>query len=102
VRLDQLGNVIDSVEKQQSRGLVQRDARRDPCGPAAARHQHGRRGGQHQALLPALRAEIPPSVELSIAFDASRSIRGSIQDVEFTLLLTVGLVVMVIFLFLEI
>src|SRR5207249_9189799 len=52
-------------------------------------------------LLPVFRSEIPPSVKLEVAFDASQSIRGSIRDVEFTLALTVCLVVMVIFLFLR-
>src|SRR5207302_6254033 len=52
-------------------------------------------------LQPQLQHEIPPAVHLSIAFDASQSIRGSIHDVEFTLLLTVCIVVMVIFLFLR-
>jgi HAE1 family hydrophobic/amphiphilic exporter-1 len=52
-------------------------------------------------LLPEVRKEIPPSVHLNVAFDASQSIRGSIHDVEFTLLLTICIVVMVIFLFLR-
>src|SRR4029450_5406372 len=43
----------------------------------------------------------PPSLQLRINFDASESIRGSIHDVEFTLVLTIALVVMVIFLFLR-
>ena len=54
-----------------------------------------------QQLLPEFRHEIPPSVHLEVAFDASQSIRNSIRDVEFTLLLTVCVVVMVIFLFLR-
>ena len=54
-----------------------------------------------KALLPQFRSEIPPAVKLDIAFDASESIRDSIHDVEFTLVLTVCLVVMVIFLFLR-
>ena len=52
-------------------------------------------------LLPEFRKEIPPAVHLSIAFDASQSIRGSIHDVEFTLVLTIAVVVLVIFLFLR-
>ncbi|HMC98088.1 MAG TPA: efflux RND transporter permease subunit, partial [Flavobacteriales bacterium] len=54
-----------------------------------------------KALIPQFRSAIPPAVHLSIAFDASQSIRGSIHDVEFTLLLTICIVVMVIFLFLR-
>src|ERR1035441_8048315 len=48
-----------------------------------------------------LRHAIPPSVKLDVVFDASESIRASIRDVEFTLLLTLCIVVMVIFLFLR-
>ena len=54
-----------------------------------------------RALLPEFRREIPPSVNLTVAFDASQSIRASIRDVEFTLVLTIGVVVLVIFLFLR-
>src|SRR5204863_7875344 len=54
-----------------------------------------------RVLLEQLKREIPPAVHLNIAFDASQSIRNSIRDVEFTLLLTICIVVMVIFLFLR-
>src|ERR1035438_9302451 len=52
-------------------------------------------------LLPQFRREIPPAVQFVTAFDASISIRNSIRDVEFTLILTVCVVVLVIFLFLR-
>jgi hydrophobic/amphiphilic exporter-1 (mainly G- bacteria), HAE1 family len=52
-------------------------------------------------LLPALRAQIPQSIELGILYDRSLSIRSSVNDVKLTLLLSVGLVVIVIFLFLR-
>ena len=52
-------------------------------------------------LLPQFRSQIPPSVKLTILHDRSVSIRESIADVKFTLLLTICLVVMVIFLFLR-
>src|SRR6202040_732398 len=54
-----------------------------------------------KALLPELRASIPPSVSLIPTFDRTTTIRASVKDIEFTLLLTVALVVMVIFLFLR-
>src|SRR5262249_2387240 len=54
-----------------------------------------------RAILPELQATLPPAIRMQIAFDASQSIRQSIRDVEFTLMLTVALVVMVIFLFLR-
>ena len=52
-------------------------------------------------LLPAFREQMPPSVKLDILYDRSESIRESVDDVKFTLVLTVALVVLVIFLFLR-
>ena len=54
-----------------------------------------------KALLPQLREALPPAVQLSIRQDRSQPIRDSVADVKFTLLLTVFLVVLVIFLFLR-
>ncbi len=53
------------------------------------------------ALLPQLRASLPPSVSVSILTDRTTTIRASVKDVQFELMLTVALVVMVIFLFLR-
>jgi HAE1 family hydrophobic/amphiphilic exporter-1 len=52
-------------------------------------------------LLPTFRQQIPPSVDLEILYDRSVSIRDSVGDVKFTLLLALALVVLVIFLFLR-
>jgi multidrug efflux pump len=52
-------------------------------------------------LLPQLRASLPASVELNILTDRTVTIRASVHDVEFELMLTIALVVMVIFLFLR-
>jgi HAE1 family hydrophobic/amphiphilic exporter-1 len=101
VRLDQLGRVLDSVENDKtyawfnnSRGVI-----------LAIQRQPGTNTVEVvdsiKKLLPVFQKEIPPAVKMEIAFDASQSIRGSIHDVEFTLVLTVCLVVMVIFLFLR-
>ena len=54
-----------------------------------------------RALLPELQSSIPAAIRLSIANDRTTTIRASVQDVEFTLLVAVSLVVMVIFLFLR-
>jgi len=54
-----------------------------------------------KAMLPVLKASIPAAVNISIISDRTETIRASVADVEFTLLLTVALVVMVIFLFLR-
>ena len=54
-----------------------------------------------RAILPELRASIPPAATLDITSDRTITIRASVHDIEFTLMLTVALVVMVIFLFLR-
>ena len=54
-----------------------------------------------KAALPALEASIPPVVHVSTIVDRTQMIRASVSDVEFTLALSIGLVVMVIFLFLR-
>ncbi len=54
-----------------------------------------------KTLLPQLRASLPSAVKVSILTDRTITIRASVRDVEFELMLTIGLVVMVIFLFLR-
>jgi HAE1 family hydrophobic/amphiphilic exporter-1 len=54
-----------------------------------------------RALLPQIQAQLPASLALNIRTDRSQSIRESVHDIKFTLVLTVALVVMVIFLFLR-
>jgi HAE1 family hydrophobic/amphiphilic exporter-1 len=54
-----------------------------------------------KALLPRLVAAIPPSVKIGIISDRTQTIRAAVSDVQFTLLLTIFLVVMVIFVFLR-
>jgi hydrophobic/amphiphilic exporter-1 (mainly G- bacteria), HAE1 family len=51
--------------------------------------------------LPNYRAQVPPAVNLEVSFDRSISIRDSVEDVQFTLMIALGLVVLVIFLFLR-
>ncbi len=52
-------------------------------------------------LLPQLQANLPASVKLTVLTDRTTAIRASVEDVEFELVLTIGLVVMVIFIFLR-
>ena len=101
VRLQELGRAIDSVENDKiaswytgTRAVV-----------LAIQRQPGTNTVEVvdsiKALLPTFRAQMPASVNLNVLFDRSESIRDSVNDVKFTLLLTVALVVMVIFLFLR-
>jgi hydrophobic/amphiphilic exporter-1 (mainly G- bacteria), HAE1 family len=101
VRLEQIGRAVDSVQNDKVAGWVK--------GHRAVVLAIQRQPGTNtvevvdniRKLMPAFRAELPPSVELSVMYDRSESVRSSVNDVQFTLLLTVFLVVMVIFLFLR-
>jgi len=54
-----------------------------------------------KALLPRLVAAIPPAIKIEVISDRTQTIRAAVEDVQFTLLLTIALVVMVIFVFLR-
>jgi multidrug efflux pump len=54
-----------------------------------------------QKILPQLRSSMPATVNLQVLTDRTNTIRASVSDVKFSLILTIGLVVMVIFLFLR-
>lgn len=101
VRLDQVARVFDSVENNQVAGWFV-DAR--SIGLSVQR-QPGTNTvavvDRIRELLPSINEMLPESVELHILNDRSASIRESVHDVELTLVLTIGLVVMVIFLFLR-
>jgi HAE1 family hydrophobic/amphiphilic exporter-1 len=56
---------------------------------------------QIRKALPQLQASLPPSIKVEIVSDRTQTIRASVADVQFTLLLTIALVVAVIFLFLR-
>ncbi len=56
---------------------------------------------QIKAELPRLRASIPPAIKIQLLSDRTTTIRASVHDVQFTLMLTIALVVMVIFIFLR-
>ncbi len=101
VRLDEIGRVIDSVENDKvaswfngARSIV-----------LAIQRQPGTNTVEVvdsiRNLFPVFRQQMPASVELNTLYDRSMSIRNSVNDVKFTLLLTVALVVLVIFLFLR-
>ena len=54
-----------------------------------------------RALLPHLRAMIPPAIDLNVVMDRTPTIRGSLREVERTLIFSVALVILVVFLFLR-
>jgi hydrophobic/amphiphilic exporter-1 (mainly G- bacteria), HAE1 family len=101
IRLEELGRVVDGVQNDKlaawfndKRGIVlaiQRQPGTNTIEVVDAIKQ----------LVPTFRAEIPAGVNLEILYDRSESIRDSVNDVQFTLLLALVLVVMVIFVFLR-
>jgi len=101
VRLGDLGKVLDSVENNKIAGWFNNNR----AIILAVFRQPGANVVEVvdaiKKLLPGLHAQIPPSVNLEILFDRTQSIRESVEDVEFTLFLTLCLVVLVIFLFLR-
>ena len=101
VRLQELGKVIDSVENDKVASWY-RDTRAIIL---AVQRQPGTNTVEVvdsiKKLIPTFREQMPAAVQLDVLFDRSISIRNSVEDVKFTLLLTVCLVVMVIFLFLR-
>jgi len=101
VRLGELGRVIDSVDNDKIANWLN-DV---PNIGVAIYRQPGTNTVEVvdsiRKLLPSFRAQMPGSVNLTILFDRSLSIRDSVHDVQFTLVLTMCLVVMVIFLFLR-
>ena len=101
VRLAQVGRVMDSVESDKTASWLN-DTRaivlsiqRQPGSNTVAVVDNIRK------LLPSFREQIPASVNLTVLYDRSESIRDSVADVKFTLYLAVCLVVLVIFLFLR-
>jgi len=101
VRLHELGRVIDSVENDKNAAWFN-NARSISL---AIQRQPGTNTVEVvdsiKALLPSFQSFLPPSVKMDILIDRSESIRDSVNDVKFTLVLTVVLVVLVIFLFLR-
>ena len=101
VRLRDVGEVVDNVENVRLAGWV--DGK--PAVIVDIQRQPGANiietANRVKALLPRLRATVPPSVKIAILTDRTETIRASVRDVQFTLVLAVVLVVMVIFVFLR-
>ena len=101
VRLSDIGTVVDSVEN--TRLAAWHDGK-----PAVLLNVLRQPGAniietvdRIRALLPSLQATLPPQIHMAVLTDRTETIRASVVDVQKTLVLTAGLVVMVIFLFLR-
>jgi hydrophobe/amphiphile efflux-1 (HAE1) family protein len=101
VRLSDIGSVVDGPEETRGSGtyngqqsillIIQRQPGVNVIDTVE----------RIKAAIPKLQASIPPAIDIHIVTDRTQTIRASVKDVEFTLVLTIGLVVMVIFLFLR-
>src|SRR5436190_1547124 len=107
VRLSDLGRVVDGVENPYNATWYY--AKDQPQGVRAIQLAISKQPGTNavevvdgiKQMLPGLQAQLPPSVQMSTLFDRSLTIRNSVNDVKFTLVLALMLVVLVIFLFLR-
>ncbi len=101
VRIEDVANVVDSVEDIHTGGTIN--------GKRAILMQVFKSPGANviqtvdnvQAMLPTLRASIPPAINLQVALDRTITIRASVKDVTRTLMLSIVLVVLVVFVFLR-
>jgi hydrophobic/amphiphilic exporter-1 (mainly G- bacteria), HAE1 family len=101
IKLNQIARVIDSVENDKvatwfndARAIVLAIQRQPDANTVAV-------VDMVRAKLPAMRAQVPPSVQMQPLFDRSISIRAAVEDVQVTLAIAISLVIMVIFLFLR-
>jgi hydrophobe/amphiphile efflux-1 (HAE1) family protein len=101
VRIKDVGDAIDSVQNERLRSWFG-DQRAEGI---AIQKAPGANTiavvDDVQALMPKLEQSLPPSVHVDLMSDRSQTIRASVRDVQFTMMLTIGLVVVVIFLFLR-
>ena len=101
IRLDDVAEVVDGVENTNTLGLFNGDPAvivlitRQPGANVIATVDGVR------ALLPQLQAQLPGDIKLQVASDSTNSIRSSLHEIEFTLILSIVLVVLVVSAFLR-
>jgi multidrug efflux pump len=101
VRLDEVSEVIDGVENAQLAGWAGQEraiilnVQRQPGANVI------QTADRVKALLPQLKATLSQGIDMSILADRTETVRASVRDVQFTLLLTIFLVVAVIYVFLR-
>jgi multidrug efflux pump len=101
IRLSDIATVEDSLEDRRNNGLAN--------GKPAVLVQVFKQPSANiidtvdriYDLLPLLRASIPPTISLSVIIDRTTTIRASIADIEYTILISIALVILVVFVFLR-
>jgi HAE1 family hydrophobic/amphiphilic exporter-1 len=105
VRVRDVGRAVDSVDSKKATVWYLDDKYSAQTVVFAVRKQPGANAvevaSQIKAIMPKLQEQIPGGIEIRLMFDQTDFIRESIKDVQYTLLLTIALVVLVIFLFLR-
>ena len=101
VRLSDVANVIDSVQDVRNAGMTNAKPAIILTISRAPGANIIQTVDRIRAELPALRENIPASIELSIAQDRSPTIRASLAEVEQSLVIAIGLVILVVFIFLR-
>jgi multidrug efflux pump len=101
VRLSDIASVTDSLEDIRARGL----SNGKPAIIVIVFRQPGaniiQTADRVLALLPQLQASIPPTITLSTVINATRTIRASVRDVQRTMMISISLVILVVFIFLR-
>jgi hydrophobic/amphiphilic exporter-1 (mainly G- bacteria), HAE1 family len=105
VRLAEVAKVTDSVENNKTASWFYKEGKGERAIVLAIQRQPGTNTVEVvdsiKALLPEFRQQIPAAVSIDTLYDRSQAIRESVNDVKFTLMLTITLVILVIFLFLR-
>jgi hydrophobic/amphiphilic exporter-1 (mainly G- bacteria), HAE1 family len=105
VRLEEVANVIDSIENDKNASWANTHTTVERAVQLGVMRQAGSNTIQIcddiKRVLPSLQAHLPPSVTLTVRGDRSGNIRQGFHDIQFTMAITLGLVIAVIFLFLR-
>ena len=105
MRLEQLGTIVDGVEDQRTGSWYYTSDVKQSAITLGIQRQPGTNtiavADAVKALIPQFRAELPASVHMDLLYDRSDTIRESYHDVQFTMALTLALVIFVIFVFLR-
>jgi hydrophobic/amphiphilic exporter-1 (mainly G- bacteria), HAE1 family len=105
VRLEEVANVIDSIENDKNASWANTSKGAERAVQLGVMRQAGSNTikicDDIKSVLPSLQAHLPPSVTLQVRGDRSGNIRQAFRDIQFTMAITLGLVIAVIFLFLR-